>query len=134
MKAGEKKRVPGCEYGAETEGSNTGEVPWKGSGSEDLDLFVVVVVVAIVIVIVIVPWQAVGYWMPERVVGMQNCISRPSGGSWCLGALGPMKILEPCQSLENLLPLSAAAVEILPWSFASPCRVCPAPSVHTHLS
>lgn len=50
------------------------------------------------------------------------------------GALGPVKVLEPCQALENLLPLSAAAVEILPWSFASPCRVCPAPSVHTHLS
>lgn len=48
--------------------------------------------------------------------------------------LGPVKVLEPCQSLENLLPLSAAAVEMFPWSFASPCRVCPAPSVHTRLS
>lgn len=42
LKAGEKKRVPDCEYEAETQGSNTGEVSGKGSGSGDLNFVVVV--------------------------------------------------------------------------------------------
>lgn len=42
LKAGEKKRVPDCEYEAETQGSNTGEVSRKGSGSGDLNFVMVV--------------------------------------------------------------------------------------------
>lgn len=52
LKAGEKKRAPDCEYEDETQGSNTGEVSGKGSGSGDLNF--------VVAVVVIFPWTGNG--------------------------------------------------------------------------
>lgn len=59
---------------------------------------------------VIVPWAGSG--MLDASEGCKDAELHQQ--TLWRGALGPVKVLEPCQILENLLSLSAAAVERFP--------------------
>lgn len=89
-----KKRGPDCEYGVKLRVLTL----VKGSGCEEL----------VVIFSLGRQWDAGclrGLW------GCRTASADPGVVLW-----GQWRFLEPCQCLENLLPLSAAAAETLPWS------------------